>query len=206
MTMATDYVLAAWLVWLGVRLLGPDGPCARRLWAVAYLVGGATAALGGTVHGFTDAFSLQTRSLLWNVIESGIAIAGLALLAATAVATLGGTFLRLFLLALATRAVADVVSGASGDFVFSIYDGMGALLGVLASGAHGLLRGRPDARFLLAGVLVCLGGAYVQMARIVPHRLFNHNDLFHVVLVVGVGLLFQAARRFGREATPTAGS
>jgi len=206
MTMATDYALAAWLVWLGVRLLGPDRPWARRFWAVAFLVGGATAALGGTVHGFGHAFSLQTQSLLWNAIDSGIATVGLALLAATAVATLRGTFLRLILLALAARAVADLVSGASGDFTFSSYDGMAGLLGVLASGAHGLLRGRPDARFLLAGVLVCLGGAYAQMARLVPHRLFNHNDLFHVVLAVGAYLLFQAARRLGREATPTAAS
>ena len=203
MTMATDYALAAWVVWLGVRLLGPESPWARRFWAVAYLVGGATAALGGTVHGFAGAFSLQTRSLVWDAIESGIATAALALLAGMAVATLGGSFLRLFLLALAARALADVLSGASGDFSFSIYDGIAALLGVLASGAHGLLRGRPDARFLVAGVFVCLAGAYVQMARLIPHPLFNHNDLLHVVLVLGAGLLFQAARLFGREALPT---
>jgi hypothetical protein len=207
MTMATDYVLAAWLVWLGVRLLGPESPWARRFWGVAFLVGGATAALGGTVHGFAHAFSLQAQSLLWNVIASGIAATGLALLAATAVATVRGNhFLRLILLALAARAVADLVSGATGDFTFSLYDGVAGLLGVLASGAHGLLRGRPDARFLLAGVLVCLGGAYAQMARLVPHRQFNHNDLFHVVLVLGAGLLFQAAQRFAQETTPTADS
>ena len=86
----------------------------------------------------------------------------------------------------------------------AIYDGLAALLGVLASGLYGLLRGRAEARYLLAGVLVCLAGAYVQMARLIPHRLFNHNDLFHVVLVIGSGLLFEAGRRFGREATPAA--
>jgi Family of unknown function (DUF6962) len=203
MTTATDYVLAAWTVWLGVRLLGGDSPWARRFWAVAYLVGGATAALGGTVHGFTDSFSLPTRSLLWDLIESGIATAALALLAATALATLRGSVLRLFLLVLAARAIADLVSGASGDFRFSVYDGMVALLCILTSGALGLLRGRPDARFLVGGVLVCLAGAYVQTARLIPHRLFNHNDLFHVVLVVGTGLLFQAARRFERHVAPT---
>jgi hypothetical protein len=203
MTMATDYALAAWVVWLGIRLLGPESPWARRFWAVAYLVGGATAALGGTVHGFAHVFSLQTLSLLWDVIESGIATAALGLLAATGMATLGGSVLRLFLLALAVRAVADLVSGACGDFSFAIYDGLAALLVILASAAHGLLRRRPDARFLLAGVLVCLGGAYVQMARLVPHRLFNHNDLFHVLLVLGAGLLFQAAQRFAQETTPT---
>ncbi len=204
MTMATDYALAVWVAWLGFRLLGPDTPWARRFWAMAYLVGGATAALGGTVHGFGAAFSLPTRSLLWEVIESGIATVALALLAGMAAATFGGSLLRLFLLALAARVFADVLSGASGDFSFSVYDGVAALLGVLASGAHGLLRGRPDSRFLLAGVLVCLAGAYVQMARLIPHRLFNHNDLFHVVLVVGAGLLFQAGRLFRRQATPTA--
>ena len=141
MTMATDYALAAWVVWLGVRLLGPESQGARRFWAVAYLVGGATAAVGGTVHGFNGAFSLQTRSLLWDVIGSGIAAAALALLAGIAVATLRGSLLRLMLLALAARAVADVLSGAAGDFSFSIYDGIAALLGVLASGAHGLPSG-----------------------------------------------------------------
>jgi hypothetical protein len=206
MTMATDYVLAASVVWLGLRLLGPEGGWPRRLWAIAYVVGGATAALGGTVHGFPDAFSLPTRALLWDLIESGIATAALALLAGTAAAALGGLALRLFLLALAARAVADLVAGASGDFVFAIEDGVAALLGVLGFGLYGLLRGQPEARFLLAGVLVCLGGACVQIGHLVPHRLFNHNDLFHVVVVIGACLLFQAVRRFGREAKPTGAS
>jgi hypothetical protein len=118
------------------------------------------------------------------------------------VTTLGGLALRLFLLALAARAVADLVSAASGGFSFAVDDGMAALLGVLACGLYGLLRGRPESRYLLAGILVCLFGACVQIGRLAPHRLFNHNDLFHVVLMVGAGLLFQAARRFGREATP----
>jgi len=201
MTMATDYVLAASAVWLGLRLLGRDGAWSRRLWAIAFMVGGATAALGGTVHGFPDAFSLRTRGLLWDLIESGIATTALALLAGTAVATLGGVALRLFFLVLVARAGADLVAGASGDFIFAIEDGVCALLGVLGFGLYGLLRGRPEARFLLAGILVCLGGACVQIGHVVPHRLFNHNDLFHLVVVVGAGLLFQAVRRFGQEAT-----
>ena len=35
MTMAADYMLAASLVWLGLRLLEPEGAWPRRLWAIA---------------------------------------------------------------------------------------------------------------------------------------------------------------------------
>jgi hypothetical protein len=57
-----------------------------------------------------------------------------------------------------------------------------------------LARGRePAARFVLGAVAVICVGALVLGMRLAPHPRFNHNDLFHVLQMAGIWLLFRGA-------------
>jgi hypothetical protein len=62
------------------------------------------------------------------------------------------------------------------------------------------VRGRRGSAAVVAGILVSFLAAGIQQAGIAPPPAFNHNDLYHVVQMVGVVLLYRGA------AAPAAGA
>ncbi len=58
--------------------------------------------------------------------------------------------------------------------------------------AFDLLWRREAARgFVVAGIFVSLVGGFAQTLRLAPHPHFNHNDVFHVVQMAALWLLFR---------------
>jgi hypothetical protein len=57
------------------------------------------------------------------------------------------------------------------------------------------------AKWIAAGVAVSFVGAGVQMSGFGLHEHFNHNDLYHVIQMVGLWLFWRGARGIG---APTA--
>jgi hypothetical protein len=54
------------------------------------------------------------------------------------------------------------------------------------------VRWRVDAAgWIVAGVLVSLVAGLLQARRVGWHRHFNHNDLFHVIQMIAVYLLYR---------------
>ncbi len=49
------------------------------------------------------------------------------------------------------------------------------------------------AGWIVGGVVVSFVAAGVQAAGLAPHPSFNHNDLYHVVQMVGMWMLYQGA-------------
>jgi hypothetical protein len=47
------------------------------------------------------------------------------------------------------------------------------------------------------GILVSLGGAGIQASGFSIHKYFNHNDLFHVIQMIGYLLMFQGGMEIG---------
>jgi hypothetical protein len=52
---------------------------------------------------------------------------------------------------------------------------------------------QPGSPAIVAGILVSFAAAAIQQAGIAPHAAFNHNDLYHVVQMAGVALLYRGA-------------
>ena len=197
--MLTDYALAAWAAWLGARLLRDAPPAARRarrLWAAAFLAGALAAAVGGTLHGAPGLFTVRTDAIAWGVVYGAIDVSALAALLAAAAAVLPPRLLALLTAAVAARLVWNAVRALSGDFSFALWDGPLALLGLLGFALAGaLLRRAPGSADTVLAVIVALAGAAVQTSRLAPHPRFNHNDVFHVLLLVTLGLLYRAVVR-----------
>ena len=62
---------------------------------------------------------------------------------------------------------------------------------------HGLPNLDPDGlpkEWIIGGVLVSFGAAGIQQSGIALHQHFNHNDIYHVVQMAGVYLLYRGAR------------
>jgi len=201
MTVATDWVLAAVAIVLGFRLLREKPALSLRLVAASFFSLAGAALLGGAVHGFAPHLDLETRQRLWRFIYGGIGLANLLLLGGIVVAIVPKHFRAVVLLLLGTRFVVFLLLAWGRDFGFVMGDIALTLLLLLGLGLFfTLVRRRPFAPWLLLGVLVSFVGALAQTERLSPHPFFNHNDLFHVVQMLGLYLFYRAARALPSEA------
>lgn len=195
MTLATDYVLAALGLGLGRRLwrLGePDAPA--RWWAGAFWAMAGAAFAGGTSHGFAPWLGDGANAWLWRATMVSLGLAS-ALLAYAVVRTLGGGPAWRWILGLELAAYAIWVVAVDSDFRWAVAQYGAALLLVLVVHAALAARGRPGAGWVVGGVLVSVVAAWIQQAGIAPHPSFNHNDLYHVVQMLGLWLLYRGAAR-----------
>ncbi|HJS76214.1 MAG TPA: hypothetical protein VJ778_02290 [Burkholderiales bacterium] len=185
MTLATDYLLGAVTASLCVRLArNRQSQKSRTFWALAFAAVALAAFLGGTWHGF-----LQGK-LVWKATLLAAGGASFAMLAGSAFAVLSGTP-RAVVLALASAKflVYAAVMLTRDEFLFVAIDS-----GIAFTLVAALHLWRWNA-WIVAGVAVSVLGALVQASGLAPHRHFNHNDLYHVIQVAAMLLLYRGARR-----------
>lgn len=197
-TMVTDYLLAATgfgaAMWLWKSAAGVPG----RWWAVAFVATGVAAVLGGTSHGYAPVIDKQTHGLVWRLTYVTVGIANFCILYGAALAAVPRRFFRAAVAVLLARMLAVAAALiVVAQFRFVLYDYAITLVGLLALAAALGARRQPGARWIVAGVAASTIGAVVQLARIGQGRVFNHNDLFHVVQAIGIALYARGGRELG---------
>ncbi len=204
MTMATDYLVAALAVFLGSRLWRRDasGWSPARLWAVSFFALAVAAAAGGTAHGFRLQLGEAAHAAIWKATVWSIGIAGAALVGGEIVARFDGAWRRALIALVAFKlGVYCAWMAAHDDFRYVIWDYAPALVAVLALEIWAWTAARaPSARWVVGGILVSFAAAGVQLSGFSLHRHFNHNDLYHVVQMVGLYLLYRGGLLLGRPA------
>jgi hypothetical protein len=187
-TVITDYVLGAVSAWVAFQLLKKNDP-AQRFWALAFAALAAGAFLGGTWHGF-----LRSESL-WKATVMTIGVTSFGMLVGSAFATFGGTRfgerLRNACIAAATIKLVVYLGWTlfQDAFIVVVLDTLSALLAVAIM--HLIKFNGP----MLAGVAVSVAAGLVQASGFALHEHFNHNDLYHLIQIAGVVLLYQGAKR-----------
>jgi hypothetical protein len=183
MTVVTDYALGSVAAWLALVLFR-SAQTSRRLWAVAFAALAAAAFLGGTWHGF-----LQSN-LLWKATTLSAGVASFGMVAGSSWAVFSGP-LRAFVLtaALAKLVVYSAWMLSHDAFLYVVIDTGIAFIVVAA--LHLWKWNGP----ILAGVAVSIAGALVQASGFRLHEHFNHNDLYHVIQIAALLLLYRGAKR-----------
>jgi hypothetical protein len=195
-TLLTDYALAgvtSWLAWSLFR--AREGQQARLLWALAFAALALAAALGGTWHGFGPSFAAIAVVLVWKATVLCVGVGSFGMLAGSAMSTTAGNARKaLFAVAAAKLAVYSAWMVGHSEYIYVIADTGTAL--VLIAALH-LFSATSDraSRWILAGVGVSVLAAGVQASGFALHRHFNHNDLYHVIQIVAMILLYAGARR-----------
>jgi hypothetical protein len=184
-TLVTDYLLGGVTAWLCYSLCKHrEAQRSRLWWGVAFAALAAGAFLGGTWHGF-----LQSAAL-WKATTLSVGVATFAMVVASAFATLSGTARRvLVVFAVLKWAVYSAWMLGHDAFIYVVVDT--AIAFALVAGLHLWSFNR----WILAGVAVSVAAALVQASGFALHRHFNHNDLYHVIQIAAMVLLYRGARR-----------
>jgi hypothetical protein len=194
-TLLTDYLLGTLALWLAFQLLQTGGAArslARTLWAAAFF-GLATASFaGGTYHGFTEPLGGAGRTLTWKLTLVSIGVVSLTLTCGATLAAFEG-FVRRAVVAFAVGkfVVYLVWISAHDEFVYAIADYVPAMLYVLVLQARAWRQQGPSGPWIVAGVLVSFFAAAIQQSGFTLHEHFNHNDLYHLIQMLGVYLLYR---------------
>ena len=197
-TALTDYALAGVTGWLAHALYrSREGRRARALWTLAFAALALAAALGGTWHGFSPAFAEMAVALVWKATVLSVGVASFGMFAGSAAATFPGRVGNALLaIAAAKLAVFSAWMLFRSEYIYVIVDTGIALAAVAALHGWSAIRNRDRASLrILAGVGVSLLAAAVQASGFALHRHFNHNDLYHVMQIGAMLLLYAGARR-----------
>jgi hypothetical protein len=186
MTMVTDYVLCIAAAWFGVRLWRAG----VRPWGVAFLFTASASLTGGSFHGFAP------HHWVWKATVYAIGLASFFLLSGAIVASVNGQAQRILM----TLAVAKFMAFATwmithDNFLNVIVDYGASLLLIGALQLYAWMRQRAaSAPWVLASIVVSVLAAAVQQSRLTLHQHFNYNDLYHVIQLIALWLLYRGGR------------
>ena len=194
-TALTDYAMAALAVAFAVdlRRRAPATPHARS-WSTAFFLLAASALSGGTFHGFRTSLAPWVVEALWRVSLASASLASFATMRALALQWLGEPRARPWMgLALVKLGVALLAGAVHPEFVVVVADfGLTLAFGLVAA-TLGRSRDLRAFGLLCTGIFLFVLGAVIQQARVSPHPAFNHNDVFHVVQILGNASFYLSA-------------
>ncbi|MBI1357458.1 MAG: hypothetical protein GC160_24215 [Acidobacteria bacterium] len=197
MTTFTDFALAALGFYWGGKLLAGRGRRVRavRAWGLAFLALALGALLGGVTHGFGPGLGETARTGLWKATVFSIGAVSYWALTGMARTLLAGAAWKLVRAAALVKLLAYWAWMAGHDeFRYVILDYAPSLLLAAVAGLWlWRRRGRPAGAWIAAGVLVSFAGAGVQLSGFALHPQLNHNDLYHVIQMAGLYLLYRGA-------------
>ena len=208
MTMLTDYVLGAlaglWSVLLARAALRERRP-SIALWGAGFAGLALASLVAGTYHGFPGSLGQSLCTRLWSFVSWTMGIASCFMLAGAILALSSGVWRSVLLVGALLKLVAfAIVAAGQDDYAFVMLDYGSAQLAILVLAALAWRRERaPSAPWLAAGIVVCAIGAAVQHSGLAPHEHFNHNDLYHVIQMLGLYLLYRGGARLGFRHTHT---
>ncbi|HEX8409807.1 MAG TPA: hypothetical protein VF883_13180 [Thermoanaerobaculia bacterium] len=145
----------------------------RRMWALAFVFTALAAFCGGVYHGLGD-----NTPFLWKATVMSVGIASFFLLA--------GTHRRLATVAALKLVVYLTWMTTHDGFIYVIADyGLTLLIAGLV---------HPAKKWVWGSIGVSVLGALVQQAKLTIHpKWFDYNDLYHVIQILALWLLYRAA-------------
>lgn len=177
MTMATDYLITIAAAIFAARLWSRD-----RMWALAFVFTGLGAFFGGTYHGVLPSVSPFAAAALWKATVYAVGIASFFFLA--------GSHPRMAVPAALKLVVYGSWMIAHDGFLWVIadYGTMLILVGIIV-----IVRRGPEMNWVLGGIGLAVAGAGIQQSGFTIHRHFNHNDLYHLVQIAALWMLYRGA-------------
>jgi hypothetical protein len=199
-TLITDYLLALECLIFAVLLLQKaKNETPMLLWAISFITIAIAAITGGTYHGFIRSLSVPVSSTLWKITLYSIGVSTWCMLSGMILAALKGIVRKVFLILAVIQFLGFVILiSRSYEYKYVIHDYVPAMAVILALCI--LRLSKPYAIWIIGGILVSFAAAGIQLTGFTLHRNFNHNDLYHVIQMLGMYLLYGGGKRLASNA------
>ncbi|WP_416669232.1 DUF6962 family protein [Egbenema bharatensis] len=202
MTLLTDYLIAIQAIGFAV-LLGQKGRSLRQrsmwLWAATFGFVGLAAFLGGTCHGFVTYLGNERVRVMWQIMVYCLGIASYLMLAATVTSVLPRRIQVWVLLGFGVKSVLYLSWAAywMDNYAYSIANYLSAMAIVLLLQGWAIHQGHHvrAARWIVGGIIVSGLAVAVQSTGMAIGQHFNHNDIYHVIQMVGLYLFYRGANQ-----------
>jgi hypothetical protein len=195
MTVLTDVLLAAAAVFGGVRIYGVSDAPVHSYFALSFFLIALGALTGATIHAIRHTALVSWVPLLWRITGIAIGTSVTAMLAATFYHILPADYadtLRWTVLGLSLIYAAWIWRDYRFRNVIVFYSILMAfILGAMALSY--VSTGSPGAKLIVVGILISFGAAAVQRSGFKLARHFNHNDIYHVIQLVGLYFCYKGA-------------
>lgn len=193
-TLLTDYLLAVECLVFAVLLYRQaKNETPILLWAISFFVIAVAAVTGGTYHGFIQSLSVSFSSTLWKITLYSIGVSTLCLLSGMILVALKGKVRNVFLILAAIQFLGFVILiRRNYEYKYVIHDYVPAMAVILALCI--LRLNKPYAIWIIAGILISFAAAGIQLSGFTLHKNFNHNDLYHVIQMIGMYLLYRGGK------------
>ncbi|MFQ6612865.1 MAG: hypothetical protein ACE5D2_07155 [Fidelibacterota bacterium] len=198
MTVFTDLLIMVCGIWFAlelreyyqVRLMNVHWHFSNAMWFVA-LAG----LLGAVYHGLGPYFPEGIRSLIWKLTLVTIGFTSFALVMATFYHIFSFNMvqiLRWVLTLLIIGYLAVIYRNESFTNAILFYGTAMVFILFVMLYSRFILH-RAGTGLIVIGILVAFTGAAVQISRISLHKYFNYNDLYHLIQIVSMCLLYRGA-------------
>jgi len=192
-TAITDFIIFGLGAGFGFLSLPDSTSLFQLLWAFAFFSVGMGGLLGGITHGIGPKISENAKRIIWQLTLIFVGLTGLLLGMSGVVYFVPKSITTWF------------IGGAGVIFILYIFwivehDTFHAavkfylplmLIALIGFGVMAFSYQYTGALLIVMGLIVSLAASAVQMMKISFHQHFNHNDLFHVIQMVGMVLLYR---------------
>lgn len=195
MTVLTDVLLAVAAVFGGVKIHGVSSAPVHFYFALSFFLIALGALAGATIHAIRHTPLVSWVPLLWRITGIAVGTSVTAMLAATFYHLLPTDYadlLRWTVLGLSIIYAAWIWRDYRFHNVIVFYSiFMAFILGAMA--LNYVSTGSPGAKLIVVGILISFGAAAVQRSGFKLARHFNHNDIYHVIQLIGLYFVYKGA-------------
>lgn len=195
-TMLTDYMIfgqSVLLAWLLQRSRGDTPNISRALWTWSLVAIGLAALFGGTHHGFSLIIPEELNNYLWKTAIITVGFVSCLVVVGTAYASISKPWRNILVsISLAQLLIYVVWISSHDEFIYVILNYVPSMILVFILQAISFRQRRTGSElFIMSGIVVSFIGAGVQQSGFALHQHFNHNDIYHLIQMVGIYLFYR---------------
>jgi hypothetical protein len=157
------------------------------LWGISFILIAAAAVAGGTFHGFRGQLGWLANPL-WQMVVYSVGLCALLMACSTIFATIKPSWQQILLVILVVKFGIFVLRASTHtQYKYVAYEGLTSMGIILVLQIAALItRHQMSAKWILAGTAISVAAAGIQISGFNLHRHLNHNDLYHIVQMIGM--------------------
>ena len=192
-TSITDYIIGLMGLYFGYQTLQVQSSIFHLLWAISFFSLGIGGFLGGTRHGLGPRLPAILNAMIWRAALLFVMLTAVLITASVSTFFIDRAWHYSILVFCILLFIYCLIRIKRSDSFRQVVNFNLPLMIISFFGFTIVffIVGYTGALFILIGLIVSLVAARVQASGVTLHKHFNHNDLFHVIQMFGMILMYR---------------